>query len=82
MSGTASFSGIAKILMISGGLIFFAGLVVFAFSKCGIVPPFGKLPGDISYSGENFKVFAPITSMIIVSVLLTLILNLLSRLKK
>jgi cytosine/uracil/thiamine/allantoin permease len=82
MSGSVGFSGIAKILMISGGLIFFAGLVIFAFSKLGIVLPLGKLPGDISYSGKNFKVFAPITSMIIVSVLLTLILNVLSRLKK
>lgn len=37
---------------------------------------FGKLPGDINIQSANSRVFVPITSMIIVSVLLTLIINL------
>lgn len=40
---------------------------------------FGRLPGDIRTQGENSQVFIPITSMIIVSLVLTLILNLFSR---
>jgi hypothetical protein len=82
MSGTAGFSGLAKALMAAGGLIFLAGLALYACSRLGISVPFGRLYGDISYSGKNFKVFAPITSMIIVSLLLTIILNLLSRFLK
>jgi len=40
---------------------------------------FGKLPGDINVKSEHGGVFIPITSMIIVSVVATLVLNLLGR---
>jgi predicted Na+-dependent transporter len=36
---------------------------------------FGKLPGDIRIEGERSSVFIPITSMLLVSVILTLIVN-------
>ncbi|GHV26966.1 hypothetical protein FACS1894167_01160 [Synergistales bacterium] len=70
----------AKLLMIAGCVIFAAGAVMYAASKFGL--PFGKLPGDISYEGKNFKVFAPLTSMIVLSVILTIALNLITRFKK
>jgi hypothetical protein len=41
---------------------------------------FGNLPGDIRIEGESSRVFIPITSMIVVSVVLSLVLNLASRL--
>ena len=40
---------------------------------------FGKLPGDIRIRTESISLFIPITSMILVSLLLTLLLNLLNR---
>ena len=40
---------------------------------------FGKLPGDIRIRSESLNVFMPITSMILVSLVLTLLLNLLNR---
>ncbi|MCY3710177.1 MAG: DUF2905 domain-containing protein [Caldilineaceae bacterium] len=40
---------------------------------------FGKLPGDINIKRESVSVFIPITSMILVSLVLTLLLNLLNR---
>lgn len=40
---------------------------------------FGRLPGDIRIEGEKGGAFIPITSMIIVSLVLTLIVNLLRR---
>ena len=40
---------------------------------------FGKLPGDIRIRSESLNVFIPITSMILVSLVLTLLLNLLNR---
>ena len=40
---------------------------------------FGKLPGDIRFQSGNSRVFIPITSMIIVSVLLTILVNLFRR---
>lgn len=35
--------------------------------------PFGKLPGDIAYTRPGFQFFAPITTMIIVSIVLSLL---------
>lgn len=40
---------------------------------------FGRLPGDIRIEGEKGGAFIPITSMIIVSLVLTLLVNLLRR---
>ncbi len=40
---------------------------------------FGRLPGDLRIKGENTRVYVPITSMLLVSVALTVVLNLLRR---
>jgi hypothetical protein len=40
---------------------------------------FGKLPGDIRIETEQGKLFIPITSMLIVSVVLTVLLNIFKR---
>lgn len=37
---------------------------------------FGHLPGDIRIEKENIRIYIPITSMIVVSMILTLIVNL------
>jgi len=40
---------------------------------------FGNLPGDIRHEGENSRVFIPITSMLLVSVVATLFINVIAR---
>ena len=40
---------------------------------------FGKLPGDIRYHSEHSFVFIPLSSMLIISLALTLLINLLFR---
>ena len=40
---------------------------------------FGRLPGDIRFEGERSRVYIPITSMIVVSVVLSVVLTLLAR---
>lgn len=64
--------GLGKMLMIAGGVIFLAGLIFFLggnkFSW------FGKLPGDIRIQKENFSFYMPITSMILISIVLSGIL--------
>ncbi len=40
---------------------------------------FGRLPGDIRIEGERGRVFIPITSMLLLSIVLTLLLNLFRR---
>ena len=40
---------------------------------------FGKLPGDIRIEKENFRFYFPITTMILISVILTIIINLIRK---
>lgn len=61
-------------LMIVGAVILMAGALV-RFAP-GLFAWFGNLPGDIRIEGENTRVFIPITSMILISVVLTVVVNL------
>jgi hypothetical protein len=61
------------LMLIGAGLLVIGALVRFA---PGLFSWFGYLPGDIYVEGENSRIFIPITSMIVVSVALTLIVNL------
>ncbi|HSR63972.1 MAG TPA: DUF2905 domain-containing protein, partial [Gammaproteobacteria bacterium] len=45
----------------------------------GLLKWFGRLPGDIRIEGEHGTVFIPLTSMILVSIVLTVIFNLFFR---
>ena len=40
---------------------------------------FGKLPGDISIENERSKIFIPITSMILISIVLSIVVNIIKR---
>lgn len=59
-------------MVIGAGVLVVGALVRFA---PGLFAWFGNLPGDIRMEGENSRVFIPITSMIVVSIGLTLIVN-------
>lgn len=41
---------------------------------------FGRLPGDIRLKGDNYRVYIPITSMLLLSIGLSLLLTLIRRL--
>lgn len=68
---------IARYLMIGGVIFFLVGGGVYLAFKFGV--PLGRLPGDIRIEGENGSFYFPITSSILVSVILTIILNIISR---
>lgn len=59
-----------KTLVIVGLLIVLVGLGWPWLSKL----PLGRLPGDFVVDRENFRLYFPLTTMILVSVLLSLIL--------
>ena len=63
---------IGRLLMIGGVILFVIGGLVFLASKFGI--PFGRLPGDIVVDRDNFRVYFPLTTTIIVSLLLSALL--------
>ncbi len=62
-------------LVLVGVGIIVVGLLVWA----GAFSWFGRLPGDIRIERETVHVYVPIVSMLVVSIVLTLLLNLLSR---
>lgn len=57
---------IGVILVVAGGLVVLLGRVF----------DLGNLPGDLVYSGDNVRIYVPIASMIVLSLVLTLLLNL------
>ena len=66
-----------KLLIIIGLVIVVAGLVL-QFAP-GLFSWFGHLPGDIRRVGEHGTLFIPITSMIVVSIIASIVLSLFFR---
>lgn len=70
---------LGKWLLVLGGGIALLGLLVLLLSK---VPWLGRLPGDMRIEREGFSCYIPIVTMILLSLVLTLLLNLVIRLLK
>ncbi len=69
---------IARTLMIGGIVLFLIGGGIYLAARFGI--PLGRLPGDIRIERENGSFYFPITSSILISVILTIVVNVISRL--
>ena len=66
---------IGNILLGIGGIIALVGVVFLLGDRIGL----GRLPGDIIIRRENLTIYFPITTMIIISIILTLIFSLFRR---
>ncbi|MEX2356289.1 MAG: DUF2905 domain-containing protein [Thermaerobacterales bacterium] len=64
-------TGFGRILIAAGALMILAGA---AFSLLQNLPA-GRLPGDLVWRRGNFTLFIPLATSLIISLLLTLILN-------
>lgn len=65
-----------------GWIVIIAGICVVLFGLMilsGALSWFGRLPGDIHIEGERTRVFIPITSMLIISIVLSLVAYLIRR---
>ena len=71
---------IGRYLMIGGMSLFVIGGLVFLASKFGI--PLGRLPGDIRIERENFSFYFPLASGIFISIVLTVLANIILRIIK
>ena len=69
--------GIGKVLILGGAFLAFLGLLLFFWQR---IPFLGKLPGDIFVHEGSLQFFFPIVTCIIISIVLTIILNLVFRL--
>jgi len=87
--------GLGKALVVTGGLLALAGLVILLVEKgAGSGGPlgewlgqwlgqwlgwFGKLPGDIAVKRDSFSFYFPLTTSILISVVLSLLVYFLSK---
>jgi len=67
---------LARWLIYAGGGLVLLGALVWGVGRFIDI---GHLPGDLSYEGERVRIYAPITSMIVLSIILTIVLNLIIR---
>jgi len=65
--------GLGVLLAIVGGVLLIAG-------RTGL--PLGKLPGDMAFRGKNVRVYLPLGTSILISILLTALFYLISKLRK
>lgn len=70
---------IGRILVIIGVLIAALGGLLLLAARLPFLSGLGNLPGDIRVEGQGFSCFVPVVSMILLSVILTVILNLVIR---
>jgi hypothetical protein len=66
---------LGRILVVLGVAL----VVVGGLAMLGVRLPFGRLPGDIAIEGERGSVYFPIVTMLVISIVLTLIVNLFMR---
>jgi hypothetical protein len=69
MPGT---NGIGVLILIMAVVVIGFGLLLLLLGR---IPGAGRLPGDITIRRKNTTIFAPITTMILLSLLLSLLLT-------
>jgi len=67
---------LGKLFVILGVVLVGLGILLLFADR---IPFLGKLPGDIIYKKGNYTLYIPLATMLIVSILLTIILNLFRR---
>jgi hypothetical protein len=65
-------SSLPKLLMLAGAALLVLGVLLFVGQRLGL----GRLPGDISWEGKNFSFHFPLATSLIVSLVLTVLINL------
>jgi hypothetical protein len=69
-------SELGRALLIFGLVLAAVGLVLMFADR---IPLLGRLPGDILVKRKNFTIYFPLATMVLLSIVLTLILNLIFR---
>ena len=70
---------LGKMLLFFGLILVVGGLVLMLFGRINI--PLGRLPGDIVYRGKNTTFYFPLATSILLSVVLSMVLYFIGRLR-
>lgn len=73
-------SELGKALVGVGLVIALAGVVLILAGRMGL--PLGRLPGDMAYKGKHVSFYFPLGTSILISVVLSALLYLLSRMRR
>jgi len=71
-----AFESLGKLLVLIGVIFVAIGSLFFLFGR---VPWIGRLPGDIIIKREGLTFYFPVVTMILLSIILTIIFNLIGR---
>ena len=71
---------LGKLLVLLGGIVVIVGLALILIGRTNL--PIGRLPGDITYRGKNTTFYFPLATSIVVSVVLSVLLYLIGRIRK
>ena len=72
--------GLGRTFIFLGFILVVVGVVILAFNRFNL--PLGRLPGDFTWRGRGWSVSFPLATSILVSVLLTVLLWAISRLRR
>jgi hypothetical protein len=73
-------SDLGKLLVVAGAVAIVAGIALMLLGRTNI--PLGRLPGDIVYRGKNSTFYFPLATSIVVSVVLSVVMYLIGRLRR
>jgi Protein of unknown function (DUF2905) len=73
-------SDLGKLLVVIGAVAIVTGLAFMLLGRTNI--PLGRLPGDIVYRGKNSTFYFPLATSILVSVVLSVVMYLIRRLRR
>jgi hypothetical protein len=71
---------LGKLLVLLGGIVVVVGLALILLGRTNL--PIGRLPGDIIYRGKNTIFYFPLATSILVSVVLSILLYVIGRIRK
>ena len=71
---------LGRMLVFIGGLLLVVGIILIVAGKVNL--PIGRLPGDIVYRGENTTVYFPLATSILLSVILSVVLYVVNRMRR
>lgn len=71
---------LGKLLVFFGGTIVIVGLVLVLIGRTNL--PLGRLPGDIVYRGKNTVFYFPLATSILLSVVLSILLYVIGRIRR
>ena len=69
---------VGKLMLLAGAVLAAVGAALYALGRVGVA----RLPGDLSVGGRGWRVYLPIGTCLALSVLVTLLLWILSRLRR